>query len=175
MKLSLIFITASLAATSAFAAEMKIPNTKVSMETCMQAVLKEKSGKVVKLEMKDERGTPMYEFEVKGEDGKVWDIECSAMSGTITEIEQDVGSADHELFRPKVKFTEAQAKETALAAYPGRINEPTDFEIEPDGKASYELDVMTDKGTEMKVEVDATSGKIVEANREFYEIGADEM
>lgn len=173
MKRSLIFITASLAATGTLSADMNIPKTKVSMEACMQAVLKEKPGEVIKLEMKDERGTPTYEFEVNGQDGKMWDVECSAMSGKITEVEQDVGSADHELFKPKVKFTEEQAKEIALKAYPGKIAEPTDFEIEPDGNASYEFDIMTDKGTEMKVEVDATSGKIVEANREYYGIGAN--
>lgn len=174
MKRPLIFIAASFAASGALAAEMKIPKTKVGMETCMQAVLKEKPGQVTKLEMKDERGTPTYEFDVKGKDGKNWDIECDANTGKVTEVEQDVGSADHELFKPKVKFTEEQAKEIALKAHPGKIKEPTDFEIEPDGKASYEFDIMTDKGTEMKVEVDATSGKIVEANQEYYGIGEDE-
>jgi uncharacterized membrane protein YkoI len=42
-----------------------MPKTEVTMETCMQAVLKSKPGTVIKLELKNERGTPTYEFEVK--------------------------------------------------------------------------------------------------------------
>ncbi len=176
MKLSFVFIATSLAATGALAAqhEFKMPKTKVSMETCMQAVLKEKPGEVIKLEMKDERGTPTYEFEVKGKDGKVWDVECSANSGKVTEVEQEVGSADDPLFKAKMKISEDEAKKIALKAHPGKIEEPTDFEIEPDGKASYEFDIQTKDGKEMTVEVDATSGKIVEANEELYGIGEDE-
>ncbi|WP_204369055.1 PepSY domain-containing protein [Methylocucumis oryzae] len=48
-----------------------------------------------------------------------------------------------------------------------------EYEIEPDGKASYEFDIKTKDGKEMKVEVDATSGEIVEANSELYQVGKE--
>lgn len=159
---------------NASAADMKIPKTKAGMETCMQAALKSKPGSVVQLEMKMEKGTPTYEFEIVGEDGKNWDVECNGNSGKVTEVEQNVGSADHELFKAKAKISEDEAKKIALKAHPGTIEEATDFEIEPDGKASYEFDIQTEDGKEMKVEVDATSGKIVEANQEIFGIGEDE-
>ncbi|MGH8770459.1 MAG: PepSY domain-containing protein [Burkholderiales bacterium] len=174
MELKWIALGLGLCAGVVYAQEMKIPKTKASMETCMQAVLKQKPGKVVQLEMKNERGTPTYEFEIKGADGKDWDVECSANTGNVTEVEQNVGSADHELFKAKMKISEDEAKQIALKAHPGKIEEPTDFEIEPDGKASYEFDIQTKDGKEMKVEVDAASGKIVEANAEIYGIGEDE-
>ena len=48
-----------------------------------------------------------------------------------------------------------------------------EYEIESDGRASYEFDIKTDKG-EIKLEVDAASGKIVEDNeKEIYQIGKE--
>lgn len=142
------------------------------IEQCMNAVLKQKPGKVVQLEKKTEKGKPTYEFEVMGSDGKNWDVECTA--GKVTEVEQNVGSADDPMFKSKMKISEDEAKKIALKAHPGEIEESTDFEIEPDGKASYEFDIQTKDGKEMKVEVDAASGKIVEANQEMWGIGEDE-
>ena len=64
------------------------------------------------------------------------------------------------------------AQKTALKKYPGEIVE-TEYEIEPDGAASYEFDIKTRSGKEMKVEVDATSGKIVEAGEEVWQRGSE--
>ena len=44
---------------------------------------------------------------------------------------------------------------------------------EPNGDASYEFDIITKDGKEMKVEVDATTGKIVESSEELYQIGKE--
>lgn len=43
------------------------------------------SRKVVKLEFKTERHIPFDEWEVVGEDGKIWEIECEAVNGRIVE------------------------------------------------------------------------------------------
>jgi len=76
------------------------------------------------------------------------------------------------LFKAKTNVSEKSARETALAIYPGEITE-VEYEIEPNGAASYEFDIDTTIGHEMKVEVDATSGEIVEANREIWQIGLE--
>jgi len=68
--------------------------------------------------------------------------------------------------------TEAEAKATALAAHPGTVVE-TEYEIEEDGKASYEFDILEADKEEIKVEVDATTGKIVEVSYENYQIGKE--
>jgi uncharacterized membrane protein YkoI len=48
-----------------------------------------------------------------------------------------------------------------------------EYELEPDGKASYEFDITEADGEEVKVEVDATTGKIVETSYEVYQIGKE--
>lgn len=165
-------IILSWGATTALAAGFKMPQTKVSMETCMKAALAKQPGTVVKLELKIEKGTPTYEFDIEGKDGKAWDIECDANTGTITEVEQEVRNADDPAFKAKLKISEAEARKVALKAYPGEIKE-VEYEIESNGDASYEFDILTKDGKEMKVEVDASSGKIVETSEEVYQIGKE--
>jgi uncharacterized membrane protein YkoI len=141
-------------------------------EKCMAAALQERPGQVVKVELKIEDSADVYEFDIRGMDGTDWDVECQAQDGVITEIEREGVNANNSLFKAKTKVDEKTAREIALAAYPGAITE-VEYEIEPDGAASYEFDIDTELGHEMKVEVDATTGKIVEANREIWQIGLE--
>ncbi len=142
-----------------------------SLGKCVKAALTKKEGKIVKLEMKSERKMPMYEFDIESADGTAWDVECSVKTGKVTEVEEEV-SADSDKFKALAKVSEEDAKATALAAHAGSIAE-TEYEIEPDGKASYEFDITEADGEEVKVEVDATTGKIVETSYEVYQIGQE--
>ena len=163
----------SLGTTTASAEKFKMPPTKVSMEKCMEAALAKKEGDVVKLEFKNERGTPTYEFQIAGKDGKTWEYECNANTGKITEEEQEVSSPDDPLFKAKAKISLDQAKKIALDAYPGEVTE-TEYEIESNGVPSYEFDIKTEGGKEIKLEVDAVSGKIIEDKEtELYQIGKE--
>ncbi|MDP3334354.1 MAG: PepSY domain-containing protein [Methylococcaceae bacterium] len=155
---------------SADSKEIKFPKTKASIQSCIQAALKEHDGKVVKVEFKTEKNEPVYEFDIESADGKAWDIECSGKTGKVIEVEQEVKDAEDALFKAKVKVSEADARQTALNAHAGEIVE-VEYEIEPDGAASYEFDIVDKDGKERKVEVDATSGKIVEDNEETFQIG----
>jgi uncharacterized membrane protein YkoI len=153
-------------------AELKLPSTKVSMEACLDAALAKREGEVVKLEFKNERGTPIYEFEILGKDGKSWELECDANQGRITEEEQEVESVDDPAFKGKAKISLEQARDIALKAHPGEVLE-VEYEIESDGSASYEFDIRTAKG-EVKLEVDAATGRIVEDDeQEYYQIGKE--
>ncbi len=175
IKLGLVTLGAvilSLASVNMVAADFKMPKTKVSLETCMKAALAKKSGTVVKVELKLEKGTPIYEFDIESKDGKAWDIECDANTGKIVEVEQEVRSVDDPAFKAKMKINEAEARKIALKAYPGEIKE-VEYEIEENGDASYEFDIITKDGKEMKVEVDASTGKIVEVSEELYQIGKE--
>ena len=145
------------------------PHKADSLGKCVKAALAAHEGKVVKLEMKTEDKKPMYELDIESADGTAWDIECSVKTGKITEIEQEV-KADDPKFKALAKVSEVDAKAIALAAHPGKVVE-TEFELEPDGKASYEFDIEEADGEEIKVEVDATTGKIVEVSYEVYQIG----
>lgn len=153
-------------------ADVKMPKTKVSMETCMNAALAKHNGEVTKLELKIENKVPTYEVEILTQDGKSWELECDANTGKITEEEQEVSSAEDPLFKEKAKITLEQAKEIALKSTSGEIVE-VEYEIESNGDASYEFDIKTDKG-EVKLEVDATTGKITEDKQtEVYQIGKE--
>ncbi len=141
-------------------------------EKCMAAALEERPGDIVKVEFKNEEGGHFYEFDIRGLDGSDWDVECNAHRGLVSEVEREVDSVKHPLFKAKAKVSEEDARKTALSIYPGVITE-VEYEIEFDGAATYEFDIDTKLNHEMKVEVDATTGEIVEANRELWQIGLE--
>jgi uncharacterized membrane protein YkoI len=153
-------------------AETVKPNNGDSLGKCVKAALAVHSGKIVKMEFKSENKSPVYEFDIESADGTAWDVECNAKTGKIIEVEEEV-KADDARFKALAKVTEAEAKATALAAFPGKIVE-TEYELESDGKASYEFDILGANNQEIKVEVDATTGKIVEHDYEVYQIGQED-
>ncbi len=166
-------VAAAFFANTAFADHETIkPHKSDSLGKCVKAALSKHEGKIVKLEFKSENKSPVYEFDVESADGTAWDIECNVKTGKITEIEQEV-KADDAKFKALAKVTEADAQATALKAHPGKVVE-TEYELEPDGKASYEFDILEADGEEIKVEVDATTGKIVEHSYEVYQIGQED-
>ncbi len=125
-------------------------------DKCVHATLKERPGNIVKVELKNEEGKHVYEFSVHGKDGTKWDLECNAYRGLISEVEREVDSVRHPLFKAKMKISEADAAKIALAIYPGEIAK-VEYEIEPNGAASYEFDINTIiADQEMKVEVVAS-------------------
>lgn len=175
MQIRLALITAavsSVLATSAWADHETIkPKAYDSLGKCVKAALSKHDGKIVKLEAKSEKKELVYEFDIESADGTAWDIECSAKTGKVTEVEQEV-KADNEKFKALAKVSEADAKATALEAHKGTVVE-VEYELEPDGKASYEFDILEDDNEEVKVEVDATTGKIAEVSYEVYQIGKE--
>ena len=143
-----------------------------SLGKCVKAALSKHDGKIVKVELKSEKKTPIYEFDIESADGTAWDVECDVKTSKITEVEQEV-KADNAKFKAAAKVSEADAKATALKAHPGTVVE-TEYELEDDGKASYEFDIMEADKEEVKVEVDATTGKIVEVDYEVYQVGQED-
>lgn len=142
-----------------------------SLGKCVQAALAKYDGKIVKLEYQVEDKMPIYEFDIETPDGKAWEVECSVQTSKITELEEEV-SVDDARFAKQAKFSEEQARATALAAHPGRIVE-VEYELESDGKASYEIDVLEADKDEVKIEIDASTGKIIEVGYEGYQIGQE--
>ena len=154
-----------------------------SLETCAANALAKHPGDFVKLEIetaaqstesnRQAPGTRLYELEVRGADNAEWEFTCLASTGKVVEIEREVPTPDDSLFKARAKVSVADAKATVLAAHPGTIAE-LEYEIEANGAATYEFDVKPARGAEQhKVEVDATTGKIVEWRREHYQIGEE--
>lgn len=141
------------------------------METCLKAALKQHPGEVVSLEAEIEKGHgAIYEFDIKGADGKEWEVECEAKTGKVYEEELDVDQNSDE-FKSKAKVSLEDAKKTALAKFAGEVVS-TEFEME-DGNPVYEFDIKMASGKEMEIEIDAVTGKIGETEEEVYEIGKD--
>lgn len=165
-------IAAAFFANTAFANHETLkPKAYDSLGKCVKAALTKKEGTIVKVEAKSENKKLVYEFDIESPDGTAWDVECDAKTGVVTEIEQEV-KADDAKFKSLAKVSEADARATALAAHPGKVVE-VEYEIEPDGKVSYEFDILEADNEEVKVEVDATTGKIVEVSYEEYQIGKE--
>jgi hypothetical protein len=79
--------------TRVLAETFKMPETKMSMEHCLQAALAKRAGEVEKLEFKLKDGTPVYEIEIVDRDDAEWEYECDANSGKIIGEEREVASA----------------------------------------------------------------------------------
>jgi uncharacterized membrane protein YkoI len=147
------------------------PESYDSLGKCVQKALAKYDGEIIKIEYEVEDKMPIYEFDIETPDGKAWEVECSVKTGEITELEEEV-TVDDARFAKQAKFSEEQARAIALKAYPGRIVE-VEYELESDGKASYEIDVLQADQDEVKVEIDATTGKIIELGYESYQIGIE--
>jgi uncharacterized membrane protein YkoI len=154
-----------------------------SLERCAQAAMARQAGSFVKVEIETtgessekgqpKAGTSVLELEVRDSSGNEWELTCDEKSGRIIEVEREVDDASDSLFKAKARITEEDARKAALAAHPGEVVE-VEYEIEESGAATYELDVKPAVGQgEMKIEVDAGSGKIVERRSEHYQIGSE--
>ena len=146
----------------------------VHIETCLLAASAVKAGDYLKVEYLSvsPRGVPTYEIEVRGADGREWELMCDTLTGTIYEIEQEASGPSDPLFRERAKVSEEEARAKALSLYPGKIEE-VEYELESNGDPGYEIDLVTADGTEFKIEVDAVSGDIIEVSVEAWEIGQE--
>lgn len=143
----------------------------VSIETCLDAALDTIPGHARKVEMKMEDDDPVYEFDIDAKDGNTYNVECNAEEGFVTEIEREVDSNDP-YFKKMAKVSKADAEKTALAVHPGTVFS-SENEVGFDGSVTYEFDIQSNLGYEVKVDVDAVTGEIEEANIELYEIGSE--
>ena len=144
------------------------------LHACLAAASAVKEGYYAKLEYLTvtDRGNPVYEIEIHDKDGVEWELMCENIKGTIYEIEREVQSIDDPLFKNRMKVDEKSAAQTALALYPGKVVH-TEYEIESNGAISYEFDIYERPGVTYKVEVDATTGEIVEFAIEKWDIGRE--
>jgi uncharacterized membrane protein YkoI len=144
------------------------------LHACLKAASAIKEGYYAKLEYLTFTGMGIkaYEIEVHDGDGVEWELMCDIAKGTIFEIEREVESTSDPLFKNRMKVDEKTAAQTALALYPGKLVH-TEYEIETNGDASYEFDIHDRPGVTWKVEVDATTGEIVEVAIEEWDIGRE--
>jgi len=61
----------------------------LSLQEIISLVSKEQSDRVLEAELEDENGRYIYEIELLGSDGKVWEYEVDATTGEILSKEQE--------------------------------------------------------------------------------------
>lgn len=159
------------------AQHFEIPKAAFPMEHCLQAVMNRFPSHVKSVEMESKNGRLSYEFEITTILGGVqWDVECSADTGEITQVERDV-KADDPAFAEAARLSDAEALAIAIERVPGTLRE-IEHEVSPDGRAWYEFTLQLNDGTTTEVMVDAASGDVLGVDdekdeREFYRIGGD--
>ncbi len=169
----LSFVSLAAVSIAAPALAIDMPETKVSMETCMVAALAKVDGKVSALKLEIEAGVPLYEFEIKTSNRQTWEVECDAMTGEIVELSREANRNDAE-FQAAAKILEKDARAKALEQFPGKV---TKSELEVvDGRAIYDVEIEGADGKEYDVAVDAATGEIIGSEIEseektVYEIG----
>ena len=144
----------------------------VKVEQCLDQAYDVVPGHARKLEFKLEGDDPIYEFDIEStRDGSTYNVECNAEEGFIVEVEREVDE-NNPTFKNGAKVSIDQARVNVLSIHPGRVvNE--EREIGMDGSLTYEFDVQSNAGYEIKIDVDAKTGEIEEASFELYEIGME--
>lgn len=144
----------------------------VPMEACLDAALDTIPGNARKLEMKMEGDDPTYEFDIEATaDGQTYNVECNAEEGFVTEVERETDANDP-VFKKYAKISEVEARQIALDFIPGDVVS-MEYEVGMEGHVTYEYDILNVHGREYKVDVNAATGEIEEANLELYEIGTE--
>lgn len=129
---------------------------------CQAAVQQTFSGEVKRIWAKTEDHTLSYEFEGSEPGGIKWRAECNAITLKVTETEREVAATDRE-FAAQVKLDEATARSMVVSAFPGEVV-ATRYIIESDGTAAYEFDVVAIRGGLIRIEVNASTGALLEVS-----------
>ena len=119
-------------------------------EQCRKRALQLRPGQIIKVEFKIEYDMQVYEFDIRDQNNHDWDIECAAATGEIIEIEEEVYGGGDSRFAERMTIGYREAKQKALALYPGEILE-VEYEIEEDGVPVYEFDIQQVNGETVKI------------------------
>ncbi|THK42708.1 peptidase M4 [Methylophaga sp. SB9B] len=140
------------------------------LDVCVASAMEMHPGEIVSLRAEMEDKNHQFELDIKGDDGKNWEVECDSKTGKVLETEREVAADDKE-FTSQAKVRLDAALKTALDAYPGAVMK-IEYEIEDSGP-SYEFDIKTDDGKLLEVEVDAVSGELKPVETVLYQIGGE--
>lgn len=140
-----------------------------ALDVCVASAMEMHPGEIVSLRAEMEDKNHQFELDINGDDGKLWEVECDSKSGKVLEVERSVAADDKE-FTSQAKVSLDAALKTVLAEYPGVLLN-IEYEIEPEGEASYEFDIQAKDGQVWEVEVDAVTGKLKPAEKVLYQIG----
>ena len=125
---------------------------KISILEALKIATEVVPGRVVEAELEDEGDLIFYEIEIITSDGMVAEVQVDANSGEIIKRARE-GEVAY--------ITVEEAINTATEFYRWHVIE-VDLE-EEDGKAVYEIELVNKVGDTQEIEIDALSGKVIEA------------
>ena len=141
-----------------------------AFEQCREKAIKLRPGQIIKVELKREDDEEVYEFDIRDNENRDWDIECVASSGEIVEIEEEIFGINDSRFSEQMNIDYSQAKRIAVEHFPGEVIE-IEYELEESGLAVFEFDILQSSGKEMKVEINARTGELHETSIELWQVG----
>ncbi|RBP64390.1 putative membrane protein YkoI [Alkalibaculum bacchi] len=147
--------------------ENQTKQVKLTEKGATKIALEKVPGTIKEVELEDEDGTIVYEFEILSTDGTQKDVKVDAQTGKVIKLEADNEENEEEKdeeenqakLAKQTKITEEEATKTALKELPGTVKE-VELENE-DGTIVYEFEILSTDGTQNEVKVDAQTGKIV--------------
>ncbi len=168
--LAIFFLGLFLAISNAMADSNDSVYNTANFGKCLNAALNARAGRVIKVEFKQQNENLIYEFDIRTDDARDWDIECLEETAEIFELEEEVMSPRHPMFSKRKKVSLNEAKNTALSKHPGEVLE-IEYELEEDGLAVYEFDIQLESGKRIKIEINAETGEAHEESVELWQIG----
>lgn len=129
------------------------------LDACLAAALQQQEGLVTAWEVEDGTGRGFL-IRIVGPDGKVWSVSCLPATTRIQGPDRSVGTKDYAMLSTRADISEAQARESVRALYPGRFID-MQYKLNWRGGAVYAYTVVTPDDRDAVVEVDAASGRIV--------------
>ena len=178
MKINFIMVSVAIFSINHFAVakEPQIPST--GFAGCATKVLATYPGYLLSVEAEgNNNGDFFYEFDVFMKDrsnpknSKEVEVECNPKTVELTDSEEEVKITD-ERFKKLSKLSKNQAEKIASDSISGKIVD-REYAIE-NGKPVYEFDVIDEKTKkEIEIEIDGITGKILEKEFEYFEVGVD--
>ncbi|MBB5323332.1 putative membrane protein YkoI [Anoxybacillus tepidamans] len=144
---------------------------KITEKQAIAIALQHVKGQENGTELENEDGVVVYAVEVKGEQGKLYDVKVDAQTGAVVNIDQNDQDKNEGEYSDKetnddqnggeadsVKITKEEATNIALHEVSGEIKE-VDVEKE-NNEAVYSVTIQTKQGKQ-EVKIDAETGKVL--------------
>ena len=147
-----------------------IDNSDAGIESCAKAALAKVPGELLRASLQSRTEGRYWEFEVRRDDGRRALLDCSDRAGTVADAGFMVATARDPAFAKAASVDEATARQRALTARPGDI-EQIHYQLMPDGKARYRLQIRSGQDLH-QVWVDAADAEVIGRERELLRIGA---
>lgn len=139
------------------------------IESCAKAALARMPGTLLRATLRSTTEGRIWEFTIRRAAGKPQELLCADAAGTLAEPEAQSTSEADPGFKAAAKIDVATAEARALEAKPGTV-EHMERRLGAEGLARYRIAISNDEGR-YRVDIDASSGELVEVSRELLQIG----